>query len=136
MTEKVIDSSTIAKFLLKEEGWRKVKEIIIEKPYTLDLAIKEVANAIWRRTILLENINIEKAFVLLDDLLKLKNTLLIVEEQDLYLNQAFRIAIENKIPIYDTLFITQAISKQAVLITSDENQYEISQKLNVKVLYI
>jgi len=136
LTEKVIDSSTIAKFLLKEEGWRKVKEIIIEKPYTLDLAIKEVANAIWRRTILLENINIEKAFVLLDDLLKLKNTLLIVEEQDLYLNQAFRIAIENKIPIYDTLFITQAISKQAVLITSDENQYEISQKLNVKVLYI
>ncbi|MCQ5341359.1 MAG: type II toxin-antitoxin system VapC family toxin, partial [Candidatus Methanomethylicia archaeon] len=74
--------------------------------------------------------------VLLDDLLKLKNTLLIVEEQDLYLNQAFRIAIENKIPIYDTLFITQAISKQAVLITSDENQYKIAQKLNVKVLYI
>jgi predicted nucleic acid-binding protein len=132
----VIDSSTIAKFLLKEEGWRKVKEIIIEKPYTLDLALKEVANAIWRRTILLGNMNIEKAFVLLDDLLKLKNTLLIVEEQDLYLNQAFRIAIENKIPIYDTLFITQAISKQAVLITSDENQYKIAQKLNVKVLYI
>jgi predicted nucleic acid-binding protein len=42
----VIDSSTIAKFLLKEEEWRKVKEIIIEKPYTLDLALKEVANAI------------------------------------------------------------------------------------------
>jgi len=132
----VIDSSTIAKFLLKEEGWRKVKDIIIEKPYTLDLALKEVANAIWRRTILLGNMNIEKAFVLLDDLLKLKNTLLIVEEQDLYLNQALKIAIENKIPIYDTLFITQAISKQAVLITSDENQYKIAQKLNVKVLYI
>jgi predicted nucleic acid-binding protein len=132
----VIDSSTIAKFLLKEEEWRKVKEIIIEKPYTLDLALKEVANAIWRRTILLGNISIEKAFILLDDLLKLKNTLLIVEEQDLYLNQALRIAIENKIPIYDTLFITQAINKQAVLITSDENQYKIAQKLNVKVLYI
>ncbi|MCC6013702.1 MAG: hypothetical protein LM593_04970 [Candidatus Verstraetearchaeota archaeon] len=56
----VIDSSTIAKFLLKEEEWRKVKEIIIEKPYTLDLALKEVANAIWRRTILLGNISIEK----------------------------------------------------------------------------
>lgn len=136
MTEKVIDSSTIAKFLLKEEGWRKIKEIIIEKPYTLDLAIKEVANAIWRRTILLGNMNIEKASVLLDDLLKLKNTLLMVEEQDLYINQAFRIAIENKIPIYDTLFITQAISKQAILITSDENQYKIAQKLNVEVLYI
>jgi predicted nucleic acid-binding protein len=136
LTEKVIDSSTIAKFLLKEEGWRKIKEIIIEKPYTLDLAIKEVANAIWRRTILLGNMNIEKASVLLDDLLKLKNTLLMVEEQDLYINQAFRIAIENKIPIYDTLFITQAISKQAILITSDENQYKIAQKLNVEVLYI
>jgi predicted nucleic acid-binding protein len=45
LTGRVIDSSAIAKFLLKEEGWWKVKEVLIEKPYTLNLAVKEVANA-------------------------------------------------------------------------------------------
>jgi predicted nucleic acid-binding protein len=49
VTEKVIDSSALAKFLLKEEGWRDLRNVVLEKPYTLDLSIKEVANALWRR---------------------------------------------------------------------------------------
>jgi len=49
LTGRVIDSSTIAKFLLKEEGWGKAGEVLMGKPYTLDLAVKEVANTIWRR---------------------------------------------------------------------------------------
>jgi len=47
VTAKVIDSSALAVLLLKEEGWRKVKEILREKPYTIELAVKEVANSIW-----------------------------------------------------------------------------------------
>jgi predicted nucleic acid-binding protein len=43
LIERVIDSSALAKLLLKEEGWKRVEEIIVEKPFTLDLAIKEVA---------------------------------------------------------------------------------------------
>jgi predicted nucleic acid-binding protein len=46
LIERVIDSSTLAKFLLKESGWERVKGILTGKPYTLDLAVKEVANAI------------------------------------------------------------------------------------------
>jgi predicted nucleic acid-binding protein len=136
LTGRVIDSSTIAKFLLKEEGWGKAREVLMEKPYTLDLAVKEVANTIWRRVTLLGDISIDKAFTLLNDLLELKKILLIIEPQDLYLNQALKIAIENKIAIYDALFIVQAMRKQAVFITSDEKQHEIAQRLNVKAMYI
>jgi predicted nucleic acid-binding protein len=136
LTEIVIDSSALAKFLLKEEGWDRVREIIIKRPYTLELAVKEVANAIWRRVSLLKDINIEKAITLLNDLLELKKKLLIIEPQDIYIKQAFEIAVKEKITIYDALFMAQAFMKQATLISSDKEQCEIAEKLDIKTFCI
>lgn len=135
LIERVIDSSALAKLLLKEEGWRRVEEIIVEKPFTLDLAIKEVANAIWRRVVLLHDIDIEKVLTLLNHLLELKKVLR-VEPQDQYIVQAFTIALENNIAVYDALFIAQAMIKKATLITSDKRQFDIAQKLGVEATYI
>jgi len=136
LTGRVIDSSAIAKFLLREEGWLKVKGFLLEKPYTLELAVKEVANAIWRRVMLLRDISVGKAFIILNDLLELKKYLLVVEPQTPYLSQALKIAIENKVTVYDALFIAQALAKQAVLITSDEKQCKLAENLNVETVYI
>lgn len=136
MTGRVIDSSAIAKFLLKEEGWLRVKGFLLEKPYTLELAVEEVANAIWRRVMLLRDISVGKAFIILNDLLELKKYLLVVEPQTPYLSQAFKIAIENKVTVYDALFIAQALAKHAVLITSDEKQCKLAENLNVETVYI
>jgi len=136
LTGRVIDSSAIAKFLLKEEGWLRVKGFLLEKPYTLELAVKEVANAIWRRVMLLSDISVGKAFIILNDLLELKKYLLIVEPQTPYLSQALKIAIENKVTVYDALFIAQALAKQAVLITSDEKQGKLAENLNIETVYI
>lgn len=135
MIERVIDSSALAKLLLKEEGWKRVEEIIVEKPFTLDLAIKEVANAIWRRVVLLHDIDIEKVLTLLNHLLELKKVLR-VEPQDQYIVQAFKIALENNIAVYDALFIAQAMIKKATLITSDKRQFDVAQKLGVEATYI
>lgn len=135
MIERVIDSSALAKLLLKEEGWKRVEEIIVEKPFTLDLAIKEVANAIWRRVVLLHDIDIEKVLTLLNHLLELKKVLR-VEPQDQYIVQAFTIALENNIAVYDALFIAQAMIKKATLITSDKRQFDVAQKLGVEATYI
>jgi len=136
LTGRVIDSSAIAKFLLKEEGWLRVKGFLLEKPYTLELAVEEVANAIWRRVMLLSDISVGKAFIILNDLLELKKYLLVVEPQTPYLSQALKIAIENKVTVYDALFIAQALAKQAVLITSDEKQCKLAENLNVETVYI
>jgi predicted nucleic acid-binding protein len=62
LIERVIDSSTLAKFLLKEGGWERVKGILAGRPYTLDLAENEVANAIWRKVTLMGGVSLEKAF--------------------------------------------------------------------------
>ncbi|MFZ8790086.1 MAG: type II toxin-antitoxin system VapC family toxin [Acidilobaceae archaeon] len=136
MIERVIDSSTLAKFLLRESGWERVKGILTGKPYTLDLAVKEVANAIWRRVTLMGDVSLEKAPVILGDLLELKRVALRVEPQDPYLGQALRIAIENRVTVYDSLFIAQALAKKAALTTSDERQGRVAERLNVKVEYI
>ena len=136
MIEKVIDSSAIAKFILKEEGWRDVEKILIERPYTLDLAVKEVANAIWRRTIFLRDLSVESAVRLLNHLLDLRRKVLRVEPQDQYIVQAFMIALENSIVVYDALFIAQAMAKKAMLVTSDKRQFDIAQKLGVEVMYV
>jgi predicted nucleic acid-binding protein len=135
LIERVIDSSALAKFLLKEEGWKRVEEIIVEKPFTLDLAVKEVANAIWRRVVLLHDIDIEKVLTLLNHLLELKKVLR-VEPQDQYIVQAFTIALENNIAVYDALFIAQAMIKKATLVTSDKRQFDVAQKLGVEATYI
>lgn len=136
MTEIVIDSSVLAKFLLKEEGWEKVIGILHRRPYTLDLAIKETANAIWRRTRLLGDISEEKAVILLNDLLSIRDLILKIESQELYMRQALKIALQYKITIYDALFITQACRKKATLVTADKGQNLVASKLRVNTVLL
>jgi predicted nucleic acid-binding protein len=121
---------------LKESGWERVKGILAGRPYTLDLAVKEVANAIWRRVTLIGDVSLEKALVILGDLLELRRVTLRVEPQDPYLGQALRIAVENRVTVYDSLFIAQALAKKATLITSDERQGRVAERLSVGVEYI
>ena len=134
MTEKAIDSSALAVLLLKEEGWRKVKEILREKPYTIELAVKEVANSIWKRVKLLRDIDENKALTILGDLLELRRTALRIEPQDVYLGQALEIALKNDATIYDSLFIAQALTKKAILVTSDKKQAEIASRLGIRLI--
>jgi predicted nucleic acid-binding protein len=122
VTGKVIDSSVLTKYLLKEKDWEKIHEILLERPYTLDLAMKEVANAIWKRVFFLKDIDIKRAFIILNDLFDMKMKLLRVEPQDNYLKLAFEIAINTGTALYDSLFIAQAFSKSAILITADKKQ--------------
>jgi len=48
---RVIDSSTLVKYFSHEAGWEKAREIILEGMLTLDLAIKEVVSALWKKVL-------------------------------------------------------------------------------------
>ncbi|MEM3607785.1 MAG: hypothetical protein QW238_02855 [Candidatus Bathyarchaeia archaeon] len=48
---KAIDPSSLTKFSSREDRWREVEEIPLEGAVTLDLSIKEVANALWRKVL-------------------------------------------------------------------------------------
>jgi len=130
---RVIDSSSLIKFFSKEEGWEKVAQIIEEGVITLDLSIKEVANALWKK-ILMEEMKEDIATKILYDLLK--GEAIIIVNQDEYLIEAFKIANRNKITIYDSLFIALAKSKNLELVTSDKKQYEIAKNEGVNAILV
>jgi len=130
---RVIDSSSLVKFFSKEEGWEKVAQIIKEGVITLDLSIKEVANALWKKIVIGE-MNDDLAIKILYDLLK--NEAIIIVNQDEYLIEALKIANRNKITIYDSLFIALAKSKNLDLVTSDKKQYEITKKEGLNSLFV
>jgi len=125
---RVIDSSSLVKFFSKEEGWEKVAQIIEEGVITLDLSIKEVANALWKK-ILIGEMTEDIAIKILSDLLK--REAIIIVNQDEYLIEAFKIANRNKITIYDSLSIALAKLKNLELVTSNIKQYEIAKNEGV-----
>ncbi|MFP3205505.1 MAG: type II toxin-antitoxin system VapC family toxin [Metallosphaera yellowstonensis] len=122
---RVIDSSSLVKFFSREKGWEKVAEVITEGVMTLDLAIKEVASALWKK-VLRGEMKEEVAINILSDLIKREAVLFV--KQDDYLIEGFKIANRNKITVYDSLFIALAKLNNFELVTSDKKQYEIAAK--------
>jgi len=134
----VIDASALSKYVLKESLWRNVRDFILaNKPLvSVDLLIKEVLNVIWSYAVTLKVIDRSTAEELVDGVMGLiKTGVIILENSDQYLSEAVKIAFENSISVFDSLYIAQAL-KHGELLTSDEKQAEVARKLNVKVHYI
>jgi len=127
---RVIDSSSLVKFFSREEGWDRVEEVILEGVMSLDLSFKEVVNALWKK-VLNEEMKAKDAEEIIEGLTgpEVIKTL----NQNDYMLGAFKIAVENKITIYDALFIELAKSTNNDLVTSDSKQAEIARKEGVKI---
>ncbi len=121
----VIDSSALAKYILKDENWRAVREYLTEEVYSVELIIKEVSNAIWKLSILQGGIS-RKTAVELFKVLKLliDKEIIHIEPQSQYIEKAFKITLSHKITIYDAIYLAQA-SKYGKLLTSDKKQSTI-----------
>jgi len=66
----------------------------------------------------------------------MRKTVIKIDPQELYLEQVLRIAIDHGVKIYDALFIAQALSRRATLVTSDKKQCEIAFKHGIECIYI
>ncbi len=133
----VIDASSLAKYVLKEPGWREVRRVIAEHQHitTVDHAAKEVLNAIWKRCILRGDIDSELAHELCRVVIELFTEGVIeAEEETRYLDKAFEIALKTRITIYDALYIAQAHEKGYILLTSDKKQGEAARKLGIETI--
>ena len=128
---KVIDSSTLIKYIAKEENWEKVEEHLKEGCVTLDLAVKETANALVKKALKSE-VNFEIAKEIINHL---PRTVRIVPQKE-HFSKALEIAIKNKASIYDALFIALSVNTDTPLLTSDEKQAETSKEYGVAVTLI
>ena len=136
MIEKVIDSSVLTAYILKEHGWEELEKIVFQRPYTLPLAFKETLNAIWKRVRLLRDMDEATAKSILEDLVELSRTVLRIDRQEQYFPRALEISVEHGIPIYDSLFIAQAEGREAQLVSRDHAQLEVARLVGVEVLLI
>ena len=130
---RVIDSSSLVKFFSKEEGWKAVRELILEGVISLDLSIKEVANALWKK-VLRNEMSISDANKIITDLSEAEAIKIV--NQDNYLSKAFEIAVRNRITVYDALFVALAKELNIELITSDTKQAEIAKKEGINTVIV
>jgi len=107
--------------------------LILEGVITLDLSLKEVANALWKKIVNGE-MNIEIAVDILRDLKSLKS--LTPVDQNRYIEESLKIAVVNGITVYDALFIALAKELKMVLATCDRKQAEAAFKSEVKAMLV
>lgn len=123
---KVIDSSAIIKFFLKEPGWEKMKSHLVAST-TVDLALKELGNALWKK--------VRRKEMKLDDALEILTSFPLavnIADQREYLARGLEIAVEHDITMYDSLFIALALKNECELVTCDNEQISVATKLGVK----
>jgi predicted nucleic acid-binding protein len=122
MSDLVVDSSVVAKWILPETDSDKAQQLLEkavaagERLIVLDLAFPEVANAIWKRH-RQKLIDLGEARELLKALAVCP---VVVEAAAPLMSAAFEIAAKYDRAIYDALFIALAEKEGIAGITADE----------------
>lgn len=128
----VVDASLIGAFILKEEGWENYA-CILENVLTVDHAIKEVSNAIWK-AYTRGHIRLEDVKSKLEALKKLFSKNVVTFPETELLDGAMEISLSHEISIYDSLYLALALTKRADFNSLDETQLSVARKLGVTVI--
>ncbi len=129
----VIDASALAAFLLKEPIWKELAEYL-KYAVSIDHIVKEVANTIWKAHMLRRIIDANNAIRLYRILLSMMDVNILIEAENKYMDEAFKIALKHNITVYDALYIALAKRKNLPLLTLDKKQARIAKKLGIHVV--
>jgi len=129
----VVDASVYASIIVKDQFSQKSRKFLEENIgslLTLDLAIVETANALWKHTFLLKRIPEPTSRKLAKNINPLiENTSKVYPSKNL-IEDALQIAFRYGITVYDALYLALAFSMNCPLITLDKS---LSKKLCDKV---
>ncbi len=130
---RVIDSSVFVKYLSREKGFERAAKAIEDGGVSFDLALKETANAIWKKVVLGE-LHESVALSIIGDLAG--DPPFLLADQSKYLLEAFKIAVKHRLTVYDTLFIALARAESLELVTADEKQFKAALEENVRAVFV
>ena len=130
---KVIDASALIKYVNRESGWERVQEYILAGCITVDIALKELGNALWKR-VMRKELTEKQAIEIMDFVLKKKLVKLFPQEP--LLIEALKFSIRAALPVYDALYIMLAKSLKTELITSDKKQAEKAEEVGVNSIFV
>ena len=132
----VLDASFLVKLVLEEEGSGKARGLVRswarsgEALATIDLALSEALNAIWKHALKIGDLSQGEAADSARDLLKIWAKLRVYSSREVA-EEAFRLALEENITVYDALYIQLARSTRAGLATFDGKLSRIAVKRGV-----
>ena len=101
--------------------------------YTVDIALAESLNAIWKHARIHRDLEMEEAESAIQDLTKIYDAINILETKELS-NEAAEISLTKGITIYDSLYIAAAMRLKATLYTADQKLCSISKELVISKL--
>lgn len=130
---KVIDSSSVAKYVNREQNWESAAKILGESCVSLELSMKETGNSLWKR-IRRGELNDKQAKQLFSEFVA-SRPFTIANQAELYV-PAMEIATTLVLPFYDALYLALAKTKGLPLVTSDSSQAEAAKKLGLGVQFI
>jgi len=130
---KVIDASALIKYVNRESGWERVQEYLLAGCITVDIALKELANALWKR-VMRKELTEKQAIEIMDFVLKKKLVKLFPQEP--LLIDALKFSIGAALPVYDALYIMLAKSLKTELITSDKKQAEKAEEVGINSTFV
>jgi len=103
---------------------KKIEKLL--EGWTINLAIYELGNAVWKQAYIYNMINTSEATVILDALkevfMKLKKP---KKENPL---ETLKIAVKEGLTYYDAAYIQASLENDLTLVTDDEHLYRISKK--------
>ncbi len=136
----VIDSSFLVKLVLDEPGSEKARRLVREwiasgeQLATLDMALIEALNALWKRTIKLGDLDRAEALSAAEDILKVWRALRTYPSVEVA-TDAFETAIEVGLTVYDSLYLQLALSKGGKLATFDKKLSKKALELGLLVYH-
>ncbi|MCX6673312.1 MAG: type II toxin-antitoxin system VapC family toxin [Methanothrix sp.] len=132
----ILDSSVIAAlFFFRDASSEKAANAVAEKNLmALDLSMAEVGNVAWKRVVHFQE-DPELTFSALQECMGfISQACALIRASDL-ISEAYRIAVEDKIAFYDSLFLAATEKENAPLLTMDRKLYEKARgKRNVQMI--
>lgn len=134
----VLDASFLVKLVLEEEGSETARSLLRswagngEILATVDLALPEALNAIWKHVSKIGDLGREEAADGARDLLRIWAKLRVHQSVEVA-EEAFKLALEEGVTVYDAIYIQLARSKRAGLATFDEKLSKSAVKRGIAV---
>ena len=132
----ILDSSVIAAlFFFRDASSEKASDAIGEKNLmALDLSRAEVGNVAWKRVVHFHE-DPELTFSALQECMGFISEACALIRTSGLISEAYRIAVEDRIAFYDSLFLAATEKENAPLLTMDRKLYEkVKQKRNVQMI--
>ena len=129
-----MDSSILIKLVTNEVGSREARATVtgyLRKDYslyTVDLALAEGLNAIWKHLRISKDLKTEDAKPTIQDLTSLYDRLGILTTRELSY-EAIDIALAQNITLYDSLYIAATVKLKATLYTADQKLHKVAEKV-------